>query len=143
MEPQHMKQIVPLLLLLAAAFAAPVRAQSTLRGTIPFPFEVAGGVLPAGQYEVIRLEGTLVHVYNRVLATGSLVSASRWTQFDRKAGKCSLVFNRYGDRTFLREIQYPEFRSVIPASPQERELVTSRITAQVKPVRVEIPMAGE
>lgn len=115
---------------LALMIAVPARAQmpgTAMRATIPFHFIVRGKTLPAGNYEIRRIndspDGLVIRNVNdkhdNVMFETESVEA-------KKAPKRSeIVFNRYGDSYFLFE--------VFSAGEQTgRELLTSRAERRLK-----------
>jgi hypothetical protein len=94
------------LLSIAALIAVPsIKAQQQLTSNVPFAFTVAGKALPAGEYTisspghgVVRL----VSAQNNVVATVTVAKC-----YDDANGKNVLVFAKYGNRYFLRQILTP------------------------------------
>jgi hypothetical protein len=123
------------LLILAAAAAMSVAAQSSagrLLASVPFPFEVNGKAMPAGQYELVRPpQGKSVVIRNRVDSGVRVAVLAGEAEHRRPSNE--LVFRKYGTRYFLGEIQYAG-RNVamqLPAAKAERELART-----VRPERV-------
>jgi hypothetical protein len=115
---------------LALMIAAPTRAQApgtALRADIPFDFIVRGKPLPAGNYEIVRLndspEGLVIRNVSdkrdHVLFETESIEAKRIPK------RSEIVFLRYGDNYFLSE--------VLTAGEQTgRELLPSRAERQLK-----------
>jgi len=101
--------IITLLVTVAFASAlASVSAQTpghNIRASVPFEFSVGDTTLPAGDYEVGRInsDGTQMRISNR----DTDKSASRLTQSiqaNKPKEQSVLVFKRYGDRYFLSQV---------------------------------------
>jgi hypothetical protein len=117
-------------LFLALLIAVPARAQmpgTAIRTTIPFDFIVSGKTLPAGNYEIGRIndspEGLVMRnvtdKHDHVMFQTEAVAAMKIPS------KSEVVFHRYGDTYFLSE--------VITAGEQTgRELSTSRAERRLK-----------
>jgi hypothetical protein len=112
-----------LVLLTVTAFAqlegAPIRAN------IPFSFEVRGHTLPAGEYEISRVnvDGSGLNITNvDHRHEHAMVETDPVQGTGRNRGE--LVFHRYGDNYFLYEIWTPgmETGRVLPTSREEKTL---------------------
>jgi hypothetical protein len=115
--------------LLALMTAAPARAQisgTALRATIPFDFSVRGKTLPAGNYEIRRIndapEGLVIRNVNdkhdHVMFETEPIGGRKIFR------RSEIVFHRYGDSYFLSE--------VLPAGEKTgRELIPSRAERQL------------
>lgn len=126
-----------ILALLAATFANAQTTVPALRAEIPFVFEMRGATLPAGDFRIDFSEDrswfTIKSLEDsKESAIGVTFSVALHKQSPNEA---KLVFNKYGDRYFLSQIWHPNIARQLPKSKQERELVTSRVVAQI-PVRV-------
>ena len=104
---------------LAFASALPAMAQS-LRADIPFDFQVADRGMSAGHY-VVSID---VFSHRVVLddSQGQYVNAlfqSAATAPDGRTG-CSLVFHRYGEQYFLREVRTAVSGVGLPVSRDEK-----------------------
>ncbi len=134
-----MKRLMTLLGLLAVSGLSSLYAQN-VRASIPFEFQVAGQVMPAGDYVISTLaQGTLlvknVDGRNSVM---TLANAVRRLGDDTPG---QLQFNRYDGVYFLSKVWAPGAADgrVMPKSPHERELAartkaieTAGIPARVK-----------
>ena len=94
---------------LALAITAPVCAQlpgTAMRANIPFDFIVNGKTLPAGNYEVKRLndepEGLIIRSVDN--KHDHAVFETESTQQNRMPRNDQIVFDRYGDTYFLSEV---------------------------------------
>jgi hypothetical protein len=118
-----MKRITAIALVSAATFitlgSALARAQ-TIEAKVPFAFVVRNDVLPAGTYRIRSVGTNLLQIETR----DSRVSELSITHFDNSgpAGKNRLVFTKYGDQYFLRQIlcESASINSALPASPLEK-----------------------
>jgi hypothetical protein len=110
------------LAMLAVAVAIGVgsaAAQNMVHATIPFGFNVGAKALPAGDYELQRLNGNIVAI--RGVDAGSAALALTMVSEQRGAeGKATLVFNRYGQETFLSQILTPGEGRKLGRSKAER-----------------------
>mgnify|MGYP001352953004 CR=1 FL=1 len=113
-------------LIAALLCAAPlVMAQRSVVADVPFPFTVRDMKCPAGEWVFTRVEASPDRVMTiRNSTTGEsvlvLINLDYW---DTGKAEAKLVFHRYGDRYFLREIR--EGRSVaayLMAGDEEKRL---------------------
>lgn len=110
--------------LVALSLATTAQAQLPgipVRATIPFDFIVRGKVLPAGNYEIERVNdepsGLLVRNVNN--KHEHIVFETEPMEARRISSHNVLVFNRYGDEYFLSEV-------VTAGEQTGRELAPSR-----------------
>ena len=79
---------------------------SAIRASIPFDFNVRGRTLPAGEYEITRLNdepsGLLLRNVNN--KRDHVVFETEPVEANKIPSKSSLVFNDYGDSYFLAEV---------------------------------------
>lgn len=124
--------------LLAVALASAQSGSPAMSLEIPFAFEMSGAVLPAGQYEV-TFSDQRTWIVVREIDSKTVAAAITFGVLsdDMSEANVKLVFNKYGDRSFLTQIWHPLVVRQLPKSKQERELVTSRMIAR-NPVRVVI-----
>jgi hypothetical protein len=101
----QMKHIIATALLAAATLMVQngASAQAKEQATIPFDFTVGQNQLPAGTYTikniqpgVIELDGHAKHAHIMTLCTSTE---------DVKQNADKLVFSKYGDQYFLREVR--------------------------------------
>ena len=132
---------------LALAITAPVRAQlpdTAMRANIPFAFIVNGKTLPAGNYEVKRIndepEGLIIRSLDNkhdhaVFETESM-EENRLPRHDQ------IVFDRYGESYFLSEVLTGGIetgRKLAPSRAERelrRETEMASNTAQVETVSI-------
>jgi hypothetical protein len=69
---------------------------------IPFAFQATNHILPAGQYRVVRESDHMILLRGPVNAAAFVLMHDTSTPRASKQGK--LVFDRYGDRYYLRQI---------------------------------------
>jgi hypothetical protein len=127
------KQIFKVLVtgcLLSLMLAVPAIAQepgTELRADIPFDFVVRGKTLPAGNYEIKRIndspEGLIIRNINDKHEHVMFETLSVDTRMAPRRGE--IVFHRYGDSYFLAEV-------LTPGEEIGRELVPSRAERQLK-----------
>jgi hypothetical protein len=112
-------------LIVACTIAIPVvHAQTSMTASIPFAFSVGDKQLPSGAYEV-RDVGRATLIANR--DGENMVLGIYQYAGPAKVGETKLVFDKVGDRYFLREI----WTSVhgqglqLPESKLEQEIASS------------------
>jgi hypothetical protein len=81
-----------------AALSVPVEA-AEVACKIPFSFTVNGKTLPEGSYHLSTSQGTLIV---RGFSTGAIALTNRVEASN--AGAPRLVFHKYGDQYFLRQV---------------------------------------
>lgn len=116
-----MKRIVAIALFVLASLvmAGNASAQShKIRANIPFDFSVGRAFLPAGTYTITSDDGITVVVQNG--NWHAIIFRSAVADEDRSKNN-RLVFNKYGDQYFLREIlcQSIHLNLELPASKME------------------------
>src|SRR5215475_91004 len=109
---------------LALMIAAPAGAQmsgTALRVNVPFQFIVSGKTLPAGNYEIRRIndspEGLLIR--NATDKRDHVMFQTEPFAAIKIPRRSEIVFHRYGDDYFLYEV-------VTAGEQTERELLTSK-----------------
>lgn len=125
-----MKRRILMLAAAAALLAAPAaysQLNPSVQARIPFAFEVSNRTLPAGEYVVetgpvpglIKLDCADCHT--RIFVGTNAVRSSH------TMGEAKLVFQRYGDRYFLRQIWTvgTDTGREVPMSKAEKELARS------------------
>ena len=120
-----MKRFGIISLLVLASFGAAGIAQAQnheVRAKVPFDFVVAGKHLPAGDYQLLTETGGTIVIRN---ADQRLAVISMTRPSDKVAGYSGrLVFNKYGDSYFLRQIHCPTIavNADFPESKQEKQI---------------------
>lgn len=107
--------------LFAAMVCAGLNAQAMdLQANVPFDFQIAGKLMPAGKY--------VIHQSNGVLSlrglTGGVFSITRPASRPTAQTTAALDFNRYGDTYFLKKVWVPDSSEgwALPISTREKEL---------------------
>jgi len=111
---------------IGAALALPLAAQSlVLTANVPFEFNLAGKVMPAGEYLLQMDAGSAVLRVRNVDTHASAMSlgvpaSDSW----RRTNGAKITFNRYGDTYFLSTVVngYSGAGFEAPISKSEREL---------------------
>ena len=95
------------LIVLVAANAQAQLPGTAIRATIPFDFKVQGRTLPAGNYEIRRINDEPIGLLIRNVDDkhDKAMFETEPMYMPRTAGKDVLVFNRYGDVYFLSEVE--------------------------------------
>ena len=121
------------------ASAAAASAQTTDSTTnVPFAFTVGNKALPRDVYRISRLPGHMDVVQIRGLRGGVIVM-SQPEGPDRQDPSPRLVFHRYGDSYFLREIRMPGNAGLaLPATRLERD-AAEKVASNAAPEVVVIP----
>jgi hypothetical protein len=108
------------------AFTASARAQDNPRGNfrIPFAFQMGSTQMPAGAYEMhVRLSHTLVQLQDQgsgKQAVGVLLGSALEGGNIQRTGR--LIFHRYGDRYFLREVWDADSGQGVGSAPSREEM---------------------
>jgi hypothetical protein len=104
-----------------------VSAEATdLRAKVPFSFNVAQKTLPPGTYTVQSMGGA-----STLLLRGSGTGAISLTNAMQNANNdgAKLVFHRYGERYFLREVWSGSTGRQLPEPKIEKELAHNGIAS--------------
>lgn len=133
-----MKPLVTVLMALLLCLPAFGQLDIRMRAEIPFPFELSGTVLPAGDYNIKLYPLPLIQ--NEYPRLGAAFFVSNPWGLGGGYEQARLVFNRYGDRRFLSQVYTPVNLYQLPKSKQERELVTSRVVAGLRGPEVVVVM---
>lgn len=133
-----------LLTLLIVVSAQAQLPGSAIRVSIPFDFAVRGRTLPAGEYEIVRINdepsGLLLrNIYNK---HDHVVFETEPVEAHRIPRRSMLVFNRYGDSCFLSEIMTAGEQTARELEPShaERTLRTEYAKNQQEPGTVTVAM---
>jgi hypothetical protein len=127
----------------AAAFAtaSPATAQTEVHliARVPFAFAVGDANLPSDTYHLSRMNGHGEMLVFRGDRTGALVRTSQ-VRLPRTDAQPSLVFHRYGNQYFLREIRWEDTaRLDLPETKAERNAAeghADRAAARMETVTV-------
>lgn len=100
-----MKCILTTTLLAMSCLTAYSRAsaQTTAKAKIPFEFTVGQRVLPPGDYSIKKVASGVIEIDNWENRTSLCVSTFNADYVSRKPNM--LVFSKYGDQYFLREVR--------------------------------------
>jgi hypothetical protein len=118
-----MKRIIAIALFSTATFitlgSALARAQ-TVEAKIPFAFIVQNQVLLAGTYRISSAGTNLVKIETRNKPVMEMITTYSYSK--GLGSDSALLFNKYGDQYFLREIlcESANIRSTLPASNLEK-----------------------
>lgn len=127
---------------LASIFAAGSALAQNLpvRANVPFSFNVGNKVLPAGNYTITPIMGSVIAIKNWD-AKASVLSATSQDGTESQDGPV-LIFEKYGDQYFLTKIvASPGFTSAaLPVSKAERKARTQETLASNKSL-ISIPAA--
>ena len=128
--------VAAVLMLLGAAAAS--AGDLIVRGEIPFAFVVDNTEMPAGVYLISRVSDNNdapLRITNKLHGKGSAMFLTGEAAGSNASGHPELVFNRYGDRYFLRQVWTgtPGAGYQLPESRSEREQVTIQIHAGNQP----------
>ena len=110
------------------ATVAPAFAQSEVHliAHVPFAFTVSDANLPSDTYRLSRMNGHREMLVLRGERTGALVRTNE-VPLPRSNAEPSLVFHRYGDQYFLREIRWEDAaRLELPQTKAERNAAERR-----------------
>ena len=125
--------------------AAAVQAQlpgTPIRASVPFDFMVRGKMLPAGNYEVSRINDDPIGLMIRNLDQkhDTVMFETEPVYMRKTPGKNMLVFNRYGDTYFLSEIKTASENTAREAYPSraERHLQQQTVMNHVEPQTVTV-----
>ena len=129
--------------LLAALTAATAYAQmpgTTLRARIPFDFSIRGKTLPAGDYEIRRVndEPDLLMISSVNNSHERVIFDTEPVEARKISGKGEVEFHRFGDSYFLSEIFAGGERTgrELRASRQERDLRREMASNKTEPETV-------
>src|SRR5262245_58905878 len=91
-----------------SAINAYAQAPGRIKFEAPFEFTVGGKTLPAGKYSVqrIRFDASDVLLISDKDNHGVVNFSVIKKEYRDEADTCKLIFHRYGDKRFLKQIQY-------------------------------------
>ena len=132
------------LTLLVAGSARAQLPGTTIRASIPFDFIVRGRTLPAGKYEISRVNDESIDLLIR-----SVDHKAEHAMFETEpvyvgstSGKDVLVFHRYGDSYYLSEVVTAgeETGREIAPSHAERQMQREMARNQTQPETVTLAL---
>ena len=137
-----MKKKVLLVICLVTLLAVPLYGQAfnsaNLKGNIPFEFMIGNATLPAGQY-IIHKSNSAEHL---MISTtdGRNFSFVQTVGIQRPAGRpeALLVFNRYGNKYFLKQIWNSWRRSGLEVLTMDAEKQYARTLGPVEVAYVSV-----
>lgn len=111
----------------ALANVTPAWAQDHLIARVPFEFTVGNSAsMPIDTYRLSRMDGHPEMLFLRGDRTGTFVRTNE-TTLPRNGDAPSLVFHRYGDQYFLREVRWTgSARLDLPETKAERAAAERR-----------------
>ena len=122
----HHRLVTAFAAVAALATVAPAQAQDHLIARVPFEFAVGNASLPRDTYRVSRMNGHPDMVFVRSDRQGALIRTDG-VILPRDGSTPSLLFHRYGDQYFLRQIRWDETgRLDLPETKAERNAVERR-----------------
>jgi hypothetical protein len=127
-----MKRITALALFAASSLLGAGMASAQTHGvkaTMPFDFTVGGKVLPPGTYKIVPVTDAVIEIQNN--SNGQVAVLSQTSPNSSRAengGK--LVFDKYGDQYFLREVLggASALNVSLPASKSEKYVRNREVT---------------
>ena len=117
----------------------------------PFEFNVGGKTLPAGKYSINRLryDNSDILLIRNENSRGIVNFRVTKKVLKNEPDSCKLIFTRYGDTKFLKQIQYnySDVGYELPKSRSEREMIKKAgkdniASAEVETLEV-IAIAGQ
>jgi hypothetical protein len=113
----------------AVAMVAPIQAQEVhLVAHVPFDFSIGNSTLPRDTYNLTRLAGHPEMLLIRGDRKSAFVRTDE-VRLSQNDATPSLVFHRFGDQYFLRQIRWEgSSRLDLPETNAEREAADSRAT---------------
>jgi hypothetical protein len=126
--------LVAMLMVLPSLAVAQLGSGSTIVAQVPFEFVVANKIVPAGKCVVQRATQDAplpTLMISNVGASVSLFASASRDETREAAGAYTLVFNKQGDRYFLRGIKLEGSRTTyrLPESKAEAELRARNVPA--------------
>jgi len=115
--------VITTLILAGFCTAGIAQAQNReVRANVPFDFAVAGKHLPSGSYEFFTQANNTIVIRNADQQIAVLAMTSDGDTVSGYNGR--LVFYKYGDRYFLREIHCPTIsvNADFPRSKEEKQI---------------------
>jgi len=93
--------------------------EQAVKANVPFDFTVGDKLLPAGTYTISEENANVLKIQNRDRGVAILALA---TSDGNESKTGELVFHKYGDQYFLREIlcSQASLNMAVPASRQEK-----------------------
>jgi hypothetical protein len=127
------------------ATVAPAQAQQGdhLIARVPFAFSVGQAALPGDTYHLFRMSGHRQIVLLRGDHTGAIVQTDE-VNLPRTDAAPSVVFHRYGDQYFLRQIRWEDTaRLDLPETKAERKAAETRTARAADRMEIVTVVAGQ
>ena len=110
-----------------AVMTAYAQAPDAIKFDAPFSFTVGGKTLPAGKYSIqrLRIDSTDILLVRNKDNRGIVNFRVSKKELNNTPSICKVIFSRYGDTRFLKQIQY-NYGNVgyeLPKSRAEREMI--------------------
>ena len=134
MRIRSINAIATVLILAATIGVQSASAQSDdLRAKIPFEFQAAGKLFPAGTYIVTQVNPTTLKLQD---PAGHSVFIAAGRESARMDAGNWIVFNQYGQKSFLAGAYWSGSSTSlhVPASRSEREV--AKVASQPSPIRI-------
>jgi hypothetical protein len=127
------KSMLGSVLLAAALLFTPLAnaGQIVNRVNVPFPFVVSGKTLPAGAYNIQRLERAPNILVIRNLDTNKLTAIMTSMETSSAQSAAVLVFGEVGDQHYLRAVRVPGASFSWPLTKTEKQLAEAETTTAV------------
>jgi len=127
------KSMLGSVLLAAALLFTPLAnaGQIVNRVNVPFSFVVSGKTLPAGAYDIQRLERTSNVLVIHNLKTNTLTAIMTSMEASSAQSAAVLVFGEVGDQHYLRAVRVPGASFSWPLTKAEKELAQAEATTVV------------
>jgi hypothetical protein len=139
----HNRLVTAFAAVAALATVAPAQAQDHLIARVPFEFAVGNASLPRDTYRVSRMNGHPDMVFVRSDRRGALIRTDG-VSLPRDGSTPSLMFHRYGDQYFLRQIRWDETgRLDLPETKAERNAAERRSDRAAVRMETVIVSAGQ
>ncbi len=104
-----LRYAIVLTLMLAAAAILAAQIRPLLHANVPFAFHVGNDVMPAGEYRISALQPGSRVVLITAVHSGAAVLVQTLLSGERAGQTAKLIFDRYGETYFLREVWIPAF----------------------------------
>ena len=125
-----MKRMIPIAIALLALLATGNLLAQICEATVPFDFIASTSALPSGTYRINPVSAHIVVLHSTDLQNSVL--AMTLPGYVKPGEPSVLIFSRYGDQYFLREIHAPwaSNTSVLPVSSMERRAREEQATVR-------------
>jgi hypothetical protein len=104
-------------------------AQNSAQGYVPFAFSVSNTTLPAGHYRIATNSAQSVVIRNLDELKRAVFSPIA-SPAQAQDGTCKMVFHKYGDRYFLRQVLCPSNAISVDLPATRREKHAQQLEAR-------------